>query len=59
MNLEQLVARAAEIGAAIVNMTAQLNALHGHKTEVEHWIKQHQDKENEPQVEQPAEPVVE
>lgn len=62
MNLEQLLARASEIETAIVNAAAQLNALHGHKVEVQHWISQHQapaQEGSETQVEHSAEPVVE
>ncbi len=43
-------------------MTAQLNALHGHKAEMAHWIQKLQSPApdaNETQVEQPVEPVVE
>lgn len=61
MNLEKLLERAQEIESAIVSMTAQLSALHGHKTEVAHWITQLQSESsepNEPQVEEPVEPVV-
>lgn len=62
MNLEQLLARIAEIAAAIINMTNQLNALHGHKAEAEHWVSQLKaadEPKSETQVETPAEPVVE
>ncbi len=62
MNLEELLARAQEIESAILNMTAQLNALHGHKTELTHWLSKLQSPcadANETQVEQPVEPVVE
>lgn len=62
MNLEQLLSRAQEIEAAIVNMGAQLSALHGHKAETLHWIQRLQEAaqtENTPQVEPVAEPVVE
>lgn len=59
MNLIALLARAEEIAATIVNLTAQLNALHGHKAETQHWIQQLQAKENETQVEPAPEPVVE
>jgi hypothetical protein len=62
MNLEQLLARAQEIETAIVNMAAQLNALHGHKAETLHWIQRAQEAApvaNETQVEQPGEAVVE
>jgi len=38
MNLEILLARTQEIEVAITNASAQLNALHGHKAETEHWI---------------------
>ncbi len=61
MNLEKLLTRAQEIETAILNITAQLNALHGHKTELSHWISQFQSptKEvNETQVEFVVEPVV-
>lgn len=40
MNLEVLLQRAQEIEQTILSMTGQLNALHGHKTEVAHWIEQ-------------------
>jgi hypothetical protein len=63
MNLEQMLARAQEIENAIINMTSQLNALHGHKTEVAHWITQLQAPQepaaNETQVESSSEPVIE
>lgn len=62
MNLEQLLGRAQEIEVAIINMTAQLNALHGHKAEMSHWIQRLQSPcadANETQVESPVEPVVE
>ena len=66
MNLQDMLARAQEIEVAIINMTAQLNALHGHKAETAHWIQKIQFPEekpveecSEPQVESPAEPVVE
>ncbi len=62
MNLEQLLARAQEIETAILNITSQLNALHGHKAETLHWIQRVQEGapvENTPQVEPPQEPVVE
>lgn len=62
MNLEQLLTRAQEIETAILNMTAQLNALHGHKTEITHWISELQKPTagaNETQVESSVEPVVE
>lgn len=61
MNLEQLQTRAQEIDGAILNMTAQLNALHGHKTEVTHWIAQLQSpapEANETMVEPVADPMV-
>lgn len=61
MNLEKLLERAQEIDSAIASMSAQLSALHGHKTEVAHWLKQLQEESSEPnetQVEVPAEPVV-
>lgn len=61
MNLELLLTRAQEIESAILNMTAQLNALHGHKTEVTHWISELQKpapEANETQVETPPETVV-
>lgn len=52
MNLEQLFSRIKEIEIAITNATAQLNAAHGHKSEVEHWIKTLQNAEkNLPEVE--------
>ncbi len=63
MNLEQLLARSQEIENAIINMTTQLNALHGHKTEVAHWITQlkapQEPAANETQVECSSDPVVE
>lgn len=62
MDLQTLLARAQEIEGAIVNMTAQLSALHGHKAETAHWIQKIQHPEpaaDETQVEQPVEPVVE
>lgn len=61
MNLEQLLARAQEIESAIMNATAQLAALQGHKAETAHWIQkvQHSDSADETQVEQLAEPVAE
>jgi hypothetical protein len=62
MNLEQLLARAQEIDAAILNTTSQLNALHGHKAETMHWIQRAQDAVQEAsttQVEHVAETVVE
>ena len=43
MNLETMLQRAQEIETAIVNMAGQLNALHGHKAETAHWIKQLQE----------------
>lgn len=61
MDLEQLQARSKEIDDAIVNMSAQLNALHGHKTEVSHWIQQLQNSEQvltEAQVEPLCEPML-
>lgn len=59
MDLQQLLARAQEIEVAVINMTSQLNALHGHKTEIAHWIQQVQLKEDETQVEPQVEPVEE
>ncbi len=62
MNLEQILGRAQEIEVAIINMTAQLNALHGHKAEMAHWIQKLQSPApdaNETQVESPVEAVVE
>ncbi len=62
MNLQTLLARAQEIEAAIIQTTAQLSALHGHKTEVAHWIQKIQHPEpviDETQVENPVELVVE
>lgn len=53
-----MLARAEEIETAILNMSAQLNALHGHKAETAHWIhklQSHAPEGNETQVE----PVVE
>lgn len=38
MNLQNLLERIKEIDTAIVNTTAQLNALQGHKAETSHWI---------------------
>lgn len=55
MNLEVLLKRAEEIEAAIVNMASQLNALHGHKAETQHWIKQLQDEAQTKVVEPVAE----
>lgn len=51
MNLETLQARQQEIDTAIVNTTAQLNMLHGHKTETLHWISQLQSQKDETLVE--------
>lgn len=62
MNLEILFGRIQEIETAIVNATAQLNALYGHKAETEHWIQKLQAKSpvsNETQVECGEVPVVE
>lgn len=61
MNLEILLARALEIETAITNMTAQLQALHGHKAETSHWIEQIKAAApvNETQVEVMADPVLE
>lgn len=58
MNLMTLLARAEEIAATIINITAQLNALHGHKAETAHWIQQLQAKDDATQVEMPDESVV-
>lgn len=58
MDLKGMLARAEEIETAILNMSAQLNALHGHKAETAHWIhklQSHAPEGNETQVE----PVVE
>lgn len=59
MNLEELLARAEEIESAIVNAAGQLNALHGHKVEIQHWISRLQIPADAPQVELPSEPVIE
>lgn len=40
MNVEILGARVQELDNAILNVTAQLNALHGHKAETTHWLQQ-------------------
>lgn len=40
MNREQCVTRVAELDVAIINVTAQLNALHGHKAETMYWLNQ-------------------
>jgi len=60
MNLEQLLNRAKEIEDAIVNMTTQLHALHGHKAETAHWISQMKEAEEKSatQVEEQSDPVV-
>lgn len=54
MNLEILLARAQEIETAILNMTSQLNALHGHKAETAHWIEQLKCQSDANQVEIPV-----
>ncbi len=62
MNLEELQGRHKEIEVAIINMTAQLNHLHGHKTEVAYWISQlhaASPESTETQVECCQEPVLE
>lgn len=62
MNLDKLLERAKEIEVAIVNTSAQLNALQGHKTEVTHWIQSMQEApkvEDSTEVENPVPPVVE
>ncbi len=61
MNLELLLARSNEIASAIATLTNQLNALHGHKAETDHWISQMQPpkESNETQVETQDVPVVE
>lgn len=61
MNLEKLLSRSQEIDNAILNMTAQLNALHGHKTELTHWISEAKNacsNSSETQVESEIEPMV-
>lgn len=60
MNLEQLLVRSQEIETAIINASAQLNALHGHKAETAHWIQklQHPEVASEPTVEPLAEAMV-
>lgn len=54
MNLEVLLARAEEIEKAIMQMTSQLNALHGHKAETQHWIDQLRSKQDESTPVEPA-----
>lgn len=38
MTIETLLGRIQEIEHAILNMTAQLHALHGQKAEATHWM---------------------
>ena len=59
MDLQKFLSRAQEIEVAILNVTAQLNSLQGHKAETAHWVQQLQGKEDETQVETPVPPVVE
>jgi hypothetical protein len=59
MTIEELLKRAQEIEAAIINMTSQLSVLHGHKNETAYWIQQLQAKQDETQVESAEDPVVE
>lgn len=54
MNLEMLLNRIKEIDAAIVNVTNQLNALHGHKAETAHWVEQMQSKSDANAAELPV-----
>lgn len=61
MNVQNLVDRIQEIDTAIINMTAQLNALQGHKAETSHWLKTLQTpepSESETQVESLGAPVL-
>jgi hypothetical protein len=37
MNLESIEKRAQEINNSIIQLTAQLNALHGHLAECDYW----------------------
>lgn len=61
MDIQDLLARAQEIEAAIASTTAQLAALQGHKAEVAHWISQLPPDApvDETLVEPPVETVVE
>jgi len=59
MNLEILLHRAQEIETAILNMTGQLNVLHGHKAETAHWVEKLKAAEDETKVDSLPEVPVE
>jgi ABC-type transporter Mla subunit MlaD len=54
MNAEVLGKRLEEIEKTIVNLNGQLNVLHGHKTEVNHWISQLNTPSDETGVDKPT-----
>lgn len=59
MNLDILLGRAKEIETAMTNVNNQLQALAGHKTEVQYWIEQLNKPDIETKVDESVAPTEE